>query len=59
VCFGGVESLDLGLKSRVAIVTGSSKGIGKAIASGLAQEGANIVLCARNKEQLEKAAKEI
>lgn len=46
-------------KGRVAIVTGSSKGMRKAIALGLAQEGAKIVMCARNREQLNMTAMEI
>ena len=51
--------MDLQLKGRVAAVTGASKGIGKAIAKGLAQEGVNLVLIARTKETLEQAADEI
>jgi NAD(P)-dependent dehydrogenase (short-subunit alcohol dehydrogenase family) len=51
--------MDLGLKGRVAVITGGSKGIGKAIARGLAAEGVNIVLLARGKEQLDKTADEI
>jgi 3-oxoacyl-[acyl-carrier protein] reductase len=51
--------LDLGLKDRVAIVTGSSQGIGKAIAYGLAREGANVTVCARTEDTLEATAKEI
>jgi len=51
--------MNLGLKSRVAIVTGSSRGIGKAVALGLSQEGAIVAICARNKDALETAAKEI
>jgi len=51
--------MDLGLKGRVAIVTGSSQGIGKAIASGLAQEGARVSISARNEKQLNETAKEI
>jgi len=51
--------LDLGLKNRVAIVTGSSRGIGKAIAYGLAEEGAKVTICARNEDALTEAAKEI
>jgi len=51
--------MDLGLGSRVAIVTGSSQGIGKAIALGLAKEGARVVICARRNEFLKSAAKEI
>jgi 3-oxoacyl-[acyl-carrier protein] reductase len=51
--------MDLGLKGRVAIVTGSSQGIGKAIALGLSQEGARVCICARNEKQLNQTAKEI
>jgi 3-oxoacyl-[acyl-carrier protein] reductase len=49
--------MDLGLKGRVAIVAGASRGLGKAIAAGLAREGANVVVCARSKESLVQAAK--
>ena len=51
--------MDLRLKGRVAAVTGASKGIGKAIAKGFAQEGVNLVLIARTKETLEQSAEEI
>ena len=51
--------MDLGLRGRTAVVTGGSKGIGKAIALALAKEGVNLVLLARGKEQLEKTAEEI
>lgn len=47
------------LEGRVAIVTGSSRGIGRAIARALGQEGANIVLAARTKPDLETVAKEM
>jgi NAD(P)-dependent dehydrogenase (short-subunit alcohol dehydrogenase family) len=40
--------VDLGLKNKVAVITGGSQGIGLAVAEGLAQEGVNIALCARN-----------
>lgn len=50
--------MELGLKGRTAVITGGSKGIGRAIARGLAREGVNLVLIARGKEQLEKAADE-
>jgi NAD(P)-dependent dehydrogenase (short-subunit alcohol dehydrogenase family) len=51
--------MDLGLKGRAAIVTGASKGIGKAIARGLAEEGVNVALLARTRAALEAAAEEI
>lgn len=51
--------MDLGLKNKVAIVTGASKGIGRAIAEGLAAEGVHLVICARDKAKLEECAKEI
>ena len=51
--------MDLGLKGRTALVTGASKGIGKAIARGLADEGVNLALLARSAPVLEAAAQEI
>lgn len=51
--------MDLGLKGRSALVTGASKGIGKAIALGLAKEGVNLALFARTAAPLEAAAQEI
>lgn len=51
--------MDLGLKGKAAIVTGASRGIGKAIALGLAGEGCDLVICARGEETLEEAAGEM
>lgn len=51
--------MDLGLKDKVALVTGGSEGIGKAIARSLAQEGCDVAICARRKDLLEATAKEI
>lgn len=51
--------MDLGIKGKVAIVTGASKGIGKAIASELAAEGARVVIAARGEEALKSTAEEI
>lgn len=51
--------MDLGLKDTVAVVAASSQGLGRAIATVLAQEGASLVLCARNAEALEDTASEI
>ena len=44
--------MDLGLQGQTAVITGGSVGIGLAVAEGLAQEGVNLVLCARNEERL-------
>jgi 3-oxoacyl-[acyl-carrier protein] reductase len=51
--------MDLGLKGKGVIVTGASKGIGKAIALAFAAEGANLAICARGAEALEAARAEI
>ncbi len=51
--------MDLGLANRVAMVSGASRGIGRAIALGLAAEGCRLSLCARGKEQLDKTAQEV
>ena len=51
--------MELGLEGKVAVVTGSSKGIGKAIALELAREGCRVVLSARGENDLEEAAEEV
>ena len=48
--------MDLGLSGKVAIVTGASRGLGLAAAQAIVAEGANVVVCARGADQLQKAA---
>jgi 3-oxoacyl-[acyl-carrier protein] reductase len=47
--------VDLGLAGKVALVTGSSRGIGRGIATRLVEEGADVVFCARGREALDDA----
>jgi len=51
--------MDLELRNKVAIVGGASKGLGKACAQVLAEEGVKLVMCSRTRADLEKAAQEI
>jgi 3-oxoacyl-[acyl-carrier protein] reductase len=51
--------MELGIKDRVAIVAAASKGLGRAVAVGLAQEGAKLAICARGKDALQRTAGEI
>lgn len=51
--------MELGIRGKVAIVTGGSRGLGRAMALGLAEEGCHVSICARGKEALERTAQEI
>src|ERR1700756_1915705 len=51
--------MDLGLQGKHAIVTGGSRGIGKAIARELAREGDDVAIIARSKGDLEATAREL
>ena len=48
--------MDLGFAGKVAIVTGSSRGLGLAAAQALIAEGAHVLICARGEAALKKAA---
>ena len=51
--------MDLGLGGKVALVSASSKGLGRAIAEELASEGANLIVCARGEDALRATAESI
>ena len=51
--------MDLGLKDQIAVITGGSVGIGLAVAQSLAQEGVNLVLCARDEKRVVGEASKI
>ncbi|GAA6140951.1 SDR family oxidoreductase [Hydrogenophaga sp. 5NK40-0174] len=51
--------MDLNLKGKVAVVTGGSLGIGRAVTEALSKEGVRVAIVARSRDALEKAASEI
>ena len=51
--------MDLGLRDRVALVTGASKGIGRGVAAELVEEGARVAVTSRSRERIEATAAEI
>jgi len=51
--------MKLGLRNKIALIAASSQGLGRAIAESLSEEGATVVICARDKQMLAAAAKEI
>ena len=48
--------MDLGIAGKVALVTAASKGLGRATAQALSEEGASVVICARGEDALKEAA---
>ena len=51
--------MDLNLRNKFALVTGGTHGIGRAVAMGLADEGCNVAICARNKDRMGKTVSEL
>lgn len=51
--------MDLSLKGKKIVITGGSRGIGRALANTFATEGANLALCARNEQQLAESIREL
>ena len=51
--------MDLGLKDKVVVVTGASRGIGRAIAHGFAEEGAQLSICGRTEDTLQSVTDEL
>lgn len=51
--------MDLGIRGKVALVCGASRGLGKAVAEELCREGVRVVMCARGADELEKAVHDL
>ena len=51
--------MDLGLEGKAALVTGANRGIGMAIAKGLAREGCDVAMCSRDEQSIQAAAREV
>ncbi|MDX6642332.1 MAG: 3-oxoacyl-[acyl-carrier protein] reductase, partial [Solirubrobacteraceae bacterium] len=51
--------MELGLRDRVALVTGASKGLGRGVAQALIDEGARVAISSRSRERIEATAAEI
>lgn len=51
--------MNLGLQGKVAVVAAASKGLGKAVAHGLAAEGASVAICSRERDSIDRTAEEI
>ena len=51
--------MDLGIKDKVAFITGASAGIGLSTAEAFVNEGAKVIICGRNQQKLDEAKKQI